>query len=148
MKQIFLFLTTLMIYAAAFSQTAQDKKSVTLPNGWKLTPAGKSIPLGDLPLNMAVSATGKLVAVTNNGQGPQSIQLIDAVKDKELDEVSIKRAWYGLAFSRDEKSLYVSAGNDNMILRYAIKNGKLKLADRYPLAEPWPNPASPTGLTV
>src|ERR1700749_3334778 len=73
---------------------------VLLPNGWKLSPAGTSLQLGDLPLNIQISSSGKLLAVTNNGQSTQSIQLIDPKNEKLLDEKIIKRSWYGLAFSR------------------------------------------------
>ncbi|HXB35144.1 MAG TPA: hypothetical protein VNV35_17065, partial [Puia sp.] len=48
---------------------------VLLPNGWSLTPAGHSLPLGDLPLNIAVSSSRRYLAVTNNGQSTQTIQL-------------------------------------------------------------------------
>ena len=38
--------------------------------------------LGDLPLNIAVSNSKNLMAVTNNGQSTQSIQLIDVPTGK------------------------------------------------------------------
>ena len=41
-----------------------EARRVNLPNGWSLTPVGTSLPLGDLPLNIAVSRTGKYAAVT------------------------------------------------------------------------------------
>ncbi|MBU3743287.1 MAG: hypothetical protein FGM61_01905, partial [Sediminibacterium sp.] len=63
---------------AAQSKAELDKKRVSLPNGWQLTPIGKSLPLGDLPLNLAVSNNKKYIAVTNNGQSTQTIQLLDA----------------------------------------------------------------------
>src|SRR6201996_8871693 len=128
------------------SQTGQ----VLLPNGWKLSPAGTSLPLGDLPLNMQLSASGKLLAVTNNGQSTQSIQLIDPVSKTQLDEKIVGKAWYGLAFSRDEKTLYASGGNDNWILAFAIKNNKIGKADTIKLgAAPWPkNKICATGIAV
>jgi hypothetical protein len=52
-------------------------KRVTLPNQWKLTPAGTSLPLGDLPLNIVVSPSKKLVAATNNGVDNHFIQLFN-----------------------------------------------------------------------
>ena len=64
---------------------------VLLPNGWKLTPAGSSITLGDLPLNLKVSPGGKYAAVTNNGQSTQSVELIDPHQQKVLDEKIIKK---------------------------------------------------------
>src|ERR1700744_4797926 len=61
-------------------------EQVLLPNGWKLSPAGRQIELGDLPLNIKISASGKLLAVTNNGKSTQSIQLIDPRSEKVLDQ--------------------------------------------------------------
>ncbi len=69
-----------MLSSLAGAQSLQDIEShrVSLPNGWKLTPVGKMLPLGDLPLNIAVSPSKKYLAVTNNGQSDQTVQLIDA----------------------------------------------------------------------
>ena len=53
--------------AFAQSKESLESKRVHLPNGWGLTPVGESLPLGDLPLNIAVSPSQKLIAVTNNG---------------------------------------------------------------------------------
>ena len=50
---------------------------VSLPNGWKLSSAGKSFALGDLPLNIALSNSKKFMAVTNNGVSAHSIMLVD-----------------------------------------------------------------------
>ncbi|WP_431209728.1 YncE family protein [Puia sp. P3] len=94
-----------------------------LPNGWSLSPAGKSLPLGDLPLNIAVSGSGKYLAVTNNGQSTQTIQLFDVRAGRQLDSVVIPKSWYGLAFGRDGRSLYASGGNDNVIWKYGVGGG-------------------------
>jgi YVTN family beta-propeller protein len=125
-----------------------ESKRVQLPNGWALTPAGASLPLGDLPLNIAISRSGKYAAVTNNGQSIQSIQLIDARAGRELDSVVIGTAWGGILFSDDEKALYVSGGNDNWIIKYAIRAGKLVPADTIRLGAPLPNKVSPTGIAL
>src|SRR6188508_1436232 len=119
------FLYTLLltsISSLAIAQTATELKRVGLPNGWSLSPVGKSFALGDLPLNMAVSTSGKYIAVTNNGQSVQSVQLIDTKTDQVLHTEVIRKSWYGLKFSADEKWLYASGGNDNWIIKYAVKN--------------------------
>ena len=69
------------------------------------------------------------IAVTNNGQGKQTLQLIDVQAEKILDNIEIKKSWLGLCFSSDEKKLYASGGNDNWILQYAIIKNKLQLED-------------------
>ena len=123
-------------------------RSVTLPNGWKLSPAGRSLPLGDLPLNIAVSKSKKLMAVTNNGQSVQSIQLIDPKHEKILDIVTVAKSWYGLKYTADEKYLYASGGNDNWILKYGVANKKLQLKDSIKLGDKWPEKISPAGIEI
>ncbi|GAB3490947.1 alkaline phosphatase family protein [Spirosoma knui] len=117
-----------------------------LPNGWSLTPVGHSLPLGDLPLNMAVSPNGKRLAVTNNGQSTQSIQLIDVVGEKILSEVEISKSWVGLRFHPDGKRLLASGGNDNRILIYDITGDKLVKTDSVVLGKPWPIRISVAGI--
>lgn len=129
-------------------QQQLDQSRVRLPNGWHLSPAGSALPLGDLPLNMAVSPNGKLLAATNNGQSVQSIQLIDVTGEKIISNVVIPKSWYGLAFSADGKSLYASGGNDNRILIYSVANSGLQLKDSISLGKPWPNRISPAGIAV
>ena len=126
---------------------AQSKK-ITLPNSWTLQPAGRSMPLGDLPLNIAVSNSKKLIAVTNNGQSVQSIQLINPATEKILDNIVVAKCWYGLKFSTDEKFLYASGGNDNWILKYGIENNKLISKDTIILGKKgYPN-ISPAGIEI
>lgn len=129
-------------------ETELNSKRVRLPNGWHLSPAGASLPLGDLPLNLALSRSQKWIAVTNNGQSVQSIQLINIRKEKVADNVVIPKSWYGLKFSVDEKFLYASGGNDNRILKYAIIKDKLVLQDSIQLGKPWPVKISPAGIEI
>jgi YVTN family beta-propeller protein len=135
-------------FANAQSPQKWSNKKVILPNGWQLSPAGRSLQLGDLPLNMAVSASQKLLAVTNNGQSTQSIQLINIKTEKILDNIEVAKSWVGLKFSADEKYLYASGGNDNWILQYAIVNNKLKLKDSLILGKKWPEKISPAGIEI
>ncbi|MGL6267234.1 MAG: YncE family protein, partial [Chitinophagaceae bacterium] len=146
MKKIFLWLNILGLFITEVK--AQIPKPITLPNGWSLSPAGRSFPLGDLPLNIAVSKSKKLMAVTNNGQSVQSIQLIDPVKEKVLHTVTIPKSWYGLKFSADEKMLYASGGHDNRILCYAVSQKKLLLKDSIKLGDKWPNKIGPAGIEI
>ena len=108
----------------SFGQGDSISSRVLLPNGWSLTPPGRSVPLGDLPLNLVVSPSKKYLAVTNNGQSVQKIQLIDPLKGKLLSEIIIPESWLGLAFSQDENWIYASGGNDNLIVKYKISNNQ------------------------
>jgi YVTN family beta-propeller protein len=132
---------------------AIEQNRIKLPNGWSLTPVGKSLPLGDLPLNIAVSKNHRYAAVTNNGQSTQTIQLLDARTDQQLDNVVVSRSWGGLVFSDNEQDLYASGGDNNWILHYTIANSKLLATDTIKLGDVWTKKAngpsiSPTGLAL
>jgi YVTN family beta-propeller protein len=132
----------------AQSPEEMEAKRITLPNGWGLSPVGESLPLGDLPLNMIISPDKKYIAVTNNGQSTQSIQLIDADKQAVHDTREIKKSWLGLAFSDDSRSLYASGGNNNHIICYDIKENKLMEADTFVIGKPWPEKISIAGIAL
>jgi YVTN family beta-propeller protein len=149
MRCLFIFLLLVACkYALSQPSAVQVAERVKLPNGWSLTPAGKSLPLGDLPLNIAVSSDKKYMAVTNNGQSVQSLQLIDTKSEKILDSIVIPKSWLGLKFSADGKKLYASGGNDNWILQYAISNYKLVLKDSISLGKKWPVKICPAGIEI
>ncbi|MBS1916476.1 MAG: bifunctional YncE family protein/alkaline phosphatase family protein [Bacteroidetes bacterium] len=148
----FFYLVFILSSLFSYSQTSQQKEMIksriTLPNGWSLTPVGRSLPLGDLPLSIAVSRSQKYIAITNNGQSTQSLILIDPKKEVRLDSITIPKSWLGLKFSSDEKFLYASGGNDNWILKYAIIQNKLVLKDSIILGKKWPEKISPAGFDI
>ncbi|MGB4769971.1 MAG: bifunctional YncE family protein/alkaline phosphatase family protein [Chitinophagaceae bacterium] len=137
----------LLICMSSIAQTNLPT-AVKLSNGWSLSPAGTSFALGDLPLNIAVSPSKTLMAVTNNGQSVQSIQLIDAGSEKVLHSLVVPKSWYGLKFSADEKYLYAAGGHDNWIYQLEINNKKLIIKDTIKLGKKWPNRIGPAGLDI
>ena len=148
-----LILFQIIYFGIAVNLPAQTLKeieshSTSLPNGWKLTPVGKSLPLGDLPLNIAVSPSKRLAAITNNGESDQTIQLVDIDRDVILDSIIIGKAWLGLTFSNDGRYLYASGGNDNMIVRYEIRNNRLLVSDSIIIGKPWPVKISVAGIAL
>ncbi len=145
---IFLDFSLVILQANGQNLKEIEASRVSLPNGWKLSPVGKMLPVGDLPLNIAVAPSGKMLAVTNNGQSDQSIHLIDPEKMQVLDSVVTAKSWLGLTFSKDGKYLYASGGNDNWIMRYQIKNKKLGSYDTLVIGKPWPEKISIAGIAV
>jgi DNA-binding beta-propeller fold protein YncE len=148
-------LLSILVSAIIFSDSAScqslgqiESGRLKLPNGWNITAVGKSLPLGDLPLNIAVSPSKKLIAVTNNGVGVQTIQLFDAVNDRLLDSVVMAKSWFGLVFSHDSRLLYASGGNDNMIIRFDVSAKKLRPADTIVIGKKWPEKISIAGIAV
>lgn len=146
----YLFFLLLVIghFALAQTKAALDKTRIMLPNGWSITPVGQQVQLGDLPLNLVVSNNKKLMAVTNNGVGTHSIELIEAASGKKLDSIVIGKAWYGLAFGDNDQSLYASGGHDNVVKKYTVKNNKLEPVEQFILGKPWPEQIGTAGLDV
>jgi YVTN family beta-propeller protein len=148
-----LFLSIVLMIGYTINLQAQtlgeiESNRVLLPNGWKLTPVGKLLPLGDLPLNIALSPSKKLAAITNNGYGVQTIQLVDVDREVILDSIVIGKSWLGLTFSGDGKYLYASGGNDNIIIRYAVNNNKLVSYDTITIGKKWPVKISIAGIAL
>lgn len=144
----FLGLLLLSFHLAHSVAHAQLPAQTRLPNGWALTPAGRGFPLGDLPLNIAVAPSGRMLAVTNNGQSVHSIQLVDAMSEKVVHTVVVPKAWYGLQFSADGKILYASGGHDNRILVFGVTPQRLTLKDSIRLGPAWPRRIGPAGIAV
>jgi YVTN family beta-propeller protein len=144
MKYIWMVVSCFLLSISVLAQ----KNKILLPNGWSLTPAGKHVTLGDLPLNMAISKDGNYIAVTNNGVSKQTIQLIDAKTYSVLSTVEIEKSWLGLKFSNEGKYLYASGGNDNRIIKYLIRNNRLAIADSILLGKKWPEKIGPAGIEI
>jgi DNA-binding beta-propeller fold protein YncE len=134
---------------AALYRELRDKR-VQLPNQWSLTPAGvASVQLGDLPLQVCPSPAGERLAVTNNGVAAHKIQLIHPGAQRLLHEFEAPKAWYGLAWSADSRFLYVSGGNDNLIIRLAVEKDTLRRDTAIRLGRPWPDEKiCPAGIAL
>jgi DNA-binding beta-propeller fold protein YncE len=147
---LFWIIALILTEGVTHAQTIQEieSKRILLPNGWGITPVGKSIHLGDLPLNIALSNSRKLMAVTNNGQSDQTVFLIDPVKQQILDTILMGKSYIGLAFSSDDKSLYASGGNDNWIVRFDIGKKKLEPIDTLVIGKPWSNRICIAGIAL
>jgi YVTN family beta-propeller protein len=109
-----------------------------LPNGWKLSPQGIQVPVGELPLNMVVTKDGNYAITSNSGMGENSLSVVDLKTMKEVQRMVIDNTWVGLAFGKNDKTLYVSGGNDNKIFVYRFETGRLsqessiKIGERFP----------------
>lgn len=142
-------LIILFLAAQSIAQSTFIPKAVQLPNGWSLSPAGSALNLSsDLPLNIAISPSKKYAAITDNGNGLEGIELINIASKKLLSFTKIRSAWVGLQFSNDNKYLYASTGNQNMILQFMLKNDNLILKDSIVLGKPWPNKICITGIAL
>jgi sugar lactone lactonase YvrE len=105
-----------------------------LPTGLHLDPAGESFDLGSLPLAMALSPGGDRLAVLLSGWREQGLQIIDPRTGRVLQTLPQAAAFLGLAFAADGSTLYASGGNEDLVVRYALKEGAMALAGTLALA--------------
>ncbi len=91
----------------------EDNGGVLLANGWKITPAGRQLPSGDMILSAAVSPDGKLLAFTNSGYTRHQFHVVDLATEKEIATFPLDRAWEGLAWSPNGRKVLISAGQGN-----------------------------------
>lgn len=149
-KKLLTLVLLLFISCGIFAQSKKDIDAtrILLPNGWSITPVGKSFHLGDLPLTIAVSSKKTLMAVTNNGQSDQTIFLIDPVGQTILDTILMGKSYVGITFSEDEKTLYASGGNDNWIVKFDVSDKKLVPRDTFVVGKPWPNHMCISGIAL
>jgi hypothetical protein len=67
-----------------------------LPNGWRITPAGKSIGnIEDLVLNMVASPDGRIVIASHSGYLPHGIDVFDTETQKLTQHIELKSTWLG-----------------------------------------------------
>jgi hypothetical protein len=96
----------------AFSQAPHPiPGGYSLPNGWRITPAGKAIDTEDLILNLSGSPDGKVVIEQHGGFNPHGLTVIDTATEQPVQRIGLTSAWLGLAWSHDGKKFYVSGGN-------------------------------------
>ena len=83
-----------------------------LPNGWRVTPASRTLTqTGDLVLNLSVAPDGKTLVGVHGGFLPHGLDVFDAKSQKLVQRISLNTAWVGLSWSEDGRTLYVSGGN-------------------------------------
>jgi YVTN family beta-propeller protein len=104
-----------------------DGTAIT-PVGFRVTPVGQQTPLGLLPLGSALSPDRSRLLVTNDGQGVQSLQVVDTASGKVTQTIEYRtpEALYaGVVWSPDGTRAYASAGGNNKIRVFTVSGGTL-----------------------
>ena len=104
-----------------------------LNSGWRITPAGKNIPLGTLPMSHALSPDGRYLAVLNGGFQRPSISVIDLTAEHEVSRTAIDDAWRGLAFSAAGDRLFAGNGGRPAVSEFTFNNGNLTAGRKFDL---------------
>jgi len=144
-------------FAALSNRTAgpQPGGTAITPVGFRVTPAGAQTTLGNLPLNAVLHPDGRHLLVSNNGQGVQSLQLLDTDTNtvvQTLPYASPESLYIGLAWSPDGTKAYASAAANSKIRVLSFADGRL--AEGAPILLPTTTPDGkkvtlfPAGLAV
>jgi YVTN family beta-propeller protein len=109
------FLITLALCAIpVFAQLPHPTQGgYDLPNGWKISPAGRAVVTEDMVLKVIASPDGRAIVALHSGFNPHGLVVIDAKTQEAVQKIRLKSAWLGMAWSPDGKTLYVSGGNAN-----------------------------------
>jgi YVTN family beta-propeller protein len=108
----------------------RESRDVTLlPNGWRISPAGRHLTVGDLPLAMLESADGRYLIVSSNGWLKPTLTVVDTRNFYVVSKLVLDHAWLGLAWSPDGRRVYSSGAGDNSVREYKFERAAL-LPDR------------------
>jgi YVTN family beta-propeller protein len=126
-----------------------DGTAVT-PVGWRVTPAGHQLTLGERPYGMALSPDGHTVLVSNDGIGLQSLMSVDPAAQQVKQAINYVRPealFLGVAFSPDGKKAYAAAGDNDKIRAYDVGPAGV-LTEGAPIALDKTGHPFPAGLAV
>src|SRR5262245_53675584 len=84
---------------------------ITLPVGWRITPAGRHLPLpGDMAMKIIVSSDGKHAFVNTAGWHDHSVNAIELDGEKIVGSLNVAKNWTGMALNPKTNDLFVSGG--------------------------------------
>ena len=92
----------------------------TLPNGWCLSPAGRSVDVLRFPLGVLPTSDGHVVVTSDNG-GVQGLTVVDQ-QTLSTRQTTAGNVFVGLVETPDHR-VYASGGNANRVFRYRIVGG-------------------------
>jgi YVTN family beta-propeller protein len=88
-----------------------DDAAITLPVGWRITPAGRHLQLpGDMAMKIIVGPDGKHAFVNTAGWHDHSVNAIDLAGERIVSTVNIAKDWTGMALNPKNNELFVSGG--------------------------------------
>ena len=129
-------------------RTAKDPDAaaarVQLPNGWSLSPAGRQVALGGLPLKLVPVARSRYALALSSGYTEPFLAVLDTEQERVVQRVPITDGWLGLAASPDGRTVYASGGSQDRIFVYRFEDGTLSPAGEVAL----PTGTFPAGLAL
>jgi len=137
MRSLRILRTVLSLSLLLSGAAAQKTPTFTspLPTGLSLDPAGESIDLGSLPINLMLAPEKDKAVVVLSGWREQGIQVVELKTRKVTQTLLQDGAFYGAAFSPDGHRLCVSGGNTDLLFIYAWRGGAATLENKFELAK-------------
>ncbi|MEP7066878.1 MAG: YncE family protein, partial [Gemmatimonadota bacterium] len=90
-----------------------------IPTGARLDPAGRSSPLGNMPLAALLTPDGRNLVVSLSGWREQGLQVVNRESGATVQRIPQSGAFVGLAFSADGSTLYASGGVTDRVYVYS-----------------------------
>ena len=114
----------------------QGRGVTLLPNGWRISPAGRHLQAGDFPLSMTASPDRRYLIVSNNGWSSPSLTVVDTQRWAIKAKVPVEHAWLGLAWDAAGKRLYSAGAAENTVHVFDYAAGALKQGTPLVVAPP------------
>src|SRR5258708_1569179 len=109
-----------------------------LPNGWRLTPAGRQVVLTDLPLNIVPSPDSRYAFVATSGYNVHELTAVELASGNKVAAEKVAQSWFGLAADKAVGRFWWSGGGEGALQHFAWADGKVQ-------APSSPGPESPEG---
>ena len=118
-----------------YTEISKKGKTV-IPNGRFITPIGKTLDVAPHPFGLCISPDGKMAITANSGTSPFSISIINEINTQNPDITQIPEGYQtddelfpsifmGLAVAPDNKLLYISGGETNVIYKFDLEAKKI-----------------------
>lgn len=100
------------------------EEAVVLPNGWKLTPAGRHVHLTDLPLNILTSVDGEYAFVATSGYNAHELTAVRIATGEKVAVTTLPQSWFGLAWDKTRSEFWWSGGGAGTLRSIKWTDGK------------------------
>ena len=104
--------TTLAVYSWS-DAVGKPGDQRTLPNGWRISPAGQIVQAGDGVVDFTVSPDGAKIIALHAGYNPHGLAVMDRRTARISQTISLASAWIGMAWGPNGGELFVSGGTGN-----------------------------------
>src|SRR5438270_10303201 len=95
-----------------------DQTEGTMPNGWKIKPAGDQVDVFRFPLGAALSPDGSKLIVSSDNGGMQALNTVDT-KSLSSTVTPAANLFMGLAVTPDG-TVFASGGNADRVFRFKL----------------------------